>query len=574
MTFPNAPSPLSYGPPLLDFSALGDLGNQYYKGAEDKRKYDVSRTFKDGVPLLPNGEPDLAAALQMVGRAGGAQEVERLIPGAVKQSDRQGLQNDPGIGRQSNEARMVPPMREGPSRPQLPVSPSDQPSPFVPKQPPLSSAGADNEGAQNLRALGTELSGGRDVADIIDRYAQGYKIKPDDPLTPEMEAQIKPLLAKSIAARAAMGRGPQQPPQSAAAANDPIAQILPPGFKDPKLAIDAYRTAAERVLRASPENGQVTAKLYLDRADAIEKAAFGAPLEFERTADRGLRPIPGGPADTAYISAKTDAALRPMLAPPGSEIIDPKTGKPIHQNNSGLLDHPTIDAMARQAMSGDTSVFTNLGRGAQGAENVIAVRKRIAELNSSSGETGSEQAVRNAEFFGVKAGQRTLGTRSANIELAATEFKQVLPVVQAASKAVSRTNYPDLNRIIQAFEEKTGDPNIVKFGGGVNTLVNLYARAISPSGTPTVSDKDHARLILNRAWSQGQFDAAVGMMSQEIDAALSSPDKVRDAMRERFLGGQAKPAAGAERPTREQPGAASPGSSSLPPLPPGFERNN
>lgn len=242
------------------------------------------------------------------------------------------------------------------------------------------------------------------------------------------------------------------------------------------------------------------------------------------------------------------AEEKPVVVSPGSQLVKPNTGHPIFSSDTGLLDKPTIDAMAKQAMSGDTSVFTNLGRGAQGAENVIAVRKRIAELNSGSGESGAEQAQRNAEFFGIKAGQRTLGTRSANIELAATEFKQVLPVVQAASQAVSRSNYPDLNRIVQAFEEKTGDPNVVKFGGGVNTLVNLYARAISPSGNPTVSDKDHARLILNRAWSQGQFDAAVGMMSQEIDAALSSPDKVRDAMRQRFLGGQqggAKPSTAA-----------------------------
>jgi len=110
--------------------------------------------------------------------------------------------------------------------------------------------------------------------------------------------------------------------------------------------------------------------------------------------------------------------------------------------------------------------------------------------------------------------------------------------VQEASLKVDRTKYPDLNKIIQAWQEKTGDPNIVAFGGGINTLVNLYARAISPTGNPTVSDKEHAREIVSKAWSQGQFDAAVGMMQREIDAALNSPEKVRDEMRDRFKRGQ------------------------------------
>ncbi len=221
--------------------------------------------------------------------------------------------------------------------------------------------------------------------------------------------------------------------------------------------------------------------------------------------------------------------------PFGSTMVD-RTGKVVFQNNTGdqLLDDKTLDQMAEQYRAGDTTVMQNLGRGAQGAQNIVALRKKIGEQLAGAGASGTDQAMRNAEFFGVKSGQRTLGTKQANIEMAATEFQQVLPVVAEASNAVSRTKYPDLNRIIQAYETKTGDPDVVKFGGGINTLINLYSRAISPTGSPTVSDKDHARELLSKAWSQGQFDAAVGMMQQEIGAALKSPEMVRDEMRRRF----------------------------------------
>lgn len=228
----------------------------------------------------------------------------------------------------------------------------------------------------------------------------------------------------------------------------------------------------------------------------------------------------------------------PKIVPFGSGVMNRKGEMIREPSGEASVDPKTLEFMARQYMAGDTSVLTNLGRGAQGAQNVIALRKEIARLNTESGLSGSDQAMRNAEMFGVKAGQRAVGTRGAAIELAATEFKQILPVVLDASKSVSRTNYPDLNKIIQAFEEKTGDPNIVKFGGGINTLINIYARAINPTGVPTVEDKKQAREILQKAWSQGQFEAATGMMVQEIDAALTSPDKVRDAMRKRFLEGQ------------------------------------
>lgn len=318
------------------------------------------------------------------------------------------------------------------------------------------------------------------------------------------------------------------------------------------------------------------------------------PAGFETNPEGGYRPVAGGPADPVYIERKTDATSRaetlaqvnkrveilrangiepnspegktyilngtfsdpnlPKILSPGSSVVRPGSGETIMKNApESNLDDDTMRAMAEQARAGDTSVFQNLGRGAQGAENIVRLRKEIVKQNNEGGVTGAEQALRNAEMMGVKAGQRTIGTKGANIEMAATEFNQVIPVVQAASNAVSRTNYPNLNEIIQAGMAKTGDPNVVKLGGGVNTLINLYARAISPSGTPTVSDKEHAREILAASWSSGQFDAAVGMMQQEIKAALESPEKVRDEMRQRFLRGQGAapvgyPAPGAAKP--------------------------
>lgn len=331
-----------------------------------------------------------------------------------------------------------------------------------------------------------------------------------------------------------------------------------------RIAAIAHTKNQEEFQREEAKRSQANAdRTYGLAVRTANRADDPTPDNFVRdpTAPGGYKPI--GPATPEYLAAVEAAKARakgdqPQIIGAGSSIIVPNkaTEGPVFTNKltaDASLDDDTIKAMAVQARAGDTSVFQNLGRGQQGAENIVRLRKEIVRQNTDAGVTGSEQALRNAEMMGVKAGQRTIGTKGANIEMAATEFNQVLPVVQSASQAVPRTNYPDLNKIILAGQSKTGDPNVVKFGGGVNTLINLYARAISPTGTPTVSDKDHAREILSAAWSGGQFDAAVGMMQQEIKAAQESPEKVRDEMRSRFLRGQGVapvgyPAPGAVKP--------------------------
>jgi hypothetical protein len=254
------------------------------------------------------------------------------------------------------------------------------------------------------------------------------------------------------------------------------------------------------------------------------------------------------PAPPGARPAPTAPAPAPGL-PPGVRQIIP--GKPKTAADVPILknDPIALTQFAAQARAGDTSVFTNLGKGAQGPENIMALRTEMArqdrELPRDDHEEelrghGVSQAMRNAEYFGLRAGQRTMGTRVANIEMAATEFKKLLPIVERASDAVSRTEYPDINKLILAWQQKTGDPAVVQLGGAINTAVNVYARAIAPSGAATVSDKDHAREILQRAWAKGQIKGALGMMGTEIDAALAAPDEVREAWRKRFREGQVR----------------------------------
>ena len=205
-------------------------------------------------------------------------------------------------------------------------------------------------------------------------------------------------------------------------------------------------------------------------------------------------------------------------------------------------DPATIDVLARRLNAGDTSALQNVGRGAQGAAMIQAIRKRQTEiLEKEQGLTpdaaAKQTANATAEFGGIKAGERTLGTRTANIEMAVNEAYNMLPQAQAASDAVPRSKWVALNKLIQAGETQSSDPDMARFLAAHTAVVNTYARAISPSGTPTVADKEHAREIFSTATGPEAYKAVLTQIAKEMEAARRSPGQVREEFRSGTTGG-------------------------------------
>lgn len=184
------------------------------------------------------------------------------------------------------------------------------------------------------------------------------------------------------------------------------------------------------------------------------------------------------------------------------------------------LGQDDLKTLAEQYRAGDTSVFTNLGRGRQGAANIIALRKEIGKQTREAGLTGADIAATNAEYFGTKAGQRTVGTRTANVELATNEATQLLPLAREASAEVARSGLLPFGKAQIMFDNQTNDPKLRQFAAANNSLINVYARAISPSGVPTVADKEHAREMLSTAMDNKSYNAVLDQMQRE----LNTPD--------------------------------------------------
>lgn len=238
-----------------------------------------------------------------------------------------------------------------------------------------------------------------------------------------------------------------------------------------------------------------------------------------------------------------------------------KAGGGAGGGETAMLDDATAKFMAEQALAGDRTVFVNLGRGKQGAANVVKVREALQRIAADRGLSGRDVATAMAEFEGMKAGERALGTRTAQFGMAKSEAYTMADLVTKASDSVPRTAFPDVNRALNAFYTKTGDTNIVQFGAAVNSFINAYARAVSPVGAVTMSDKEHAREMLATAHSPEQVKAIVEQLKREMEAAGKAPGQVKGEMRSLMnqgtgaapgAGGRPKAPAEAEAYLREQ----------------------
>ena len=218
-------------------------------------------------------------------------------------------------------------------------------------------------------------------------------------------------------------------------------------------------------------------------------------------------------------------AITPVSVTPQSTIIDPQTGKPLYQGSAGAsrLTSNAIDNAAENLLK-TGKMPTNLGRGAQGAAEVSAIMNRAAELATARG-IDPETLPSLQQAFGARSqGLKSVFQRAPNLSLVENEANRLIPRVRDLLPKLDHTKYPTINAAINAYEKATGDPNIVKFGISTESLANVYARVLKGGATPTGGETEEAHKLLDKAWSEGQINAALDQMSLELQSAKQSTD--------------------------------------------------
>ncbi len=208
------------------------------------------------------------------------------------------------------------------------------------------------------------------------------------------------------------------------------------------------------------------------------------------------------------------------------------------------LDSDTLDIMADQALRGDRSVFQNIGRGAQGSANLVALRGRITQKAKERGISGADLASITADYGGLVAGLRTSANISARVENAISEARELAPLAITAGRDVARAGILPFGKAQVMFDTQTNDPALKKFAAANVGFVQAYAGAMARGQKPTVHDKEHAEKLISEATSQKAYEAVMKQLMLEMDAASRAPQKVREHLRSE-IGGQGSGQGGA-----------------------------
>lgn len=180
------------------------------------------------------------------------------------------------------------------------------------------------------------------------------------------------------------------------------------------------------------------------------------------------------------------------------------------EKDNAMLDPTENAAISKAIIEGRLDPNRVNGRNAK-----ILATTLLANPNANVLELGVSAS-------GATAAERSLATQTAKMSTAANEANDMVGIVRDLSDKVDRTEFPTINAITNAVSKGTGGKEIVQLNASLNALVNSYARAISPTGQPTVSDKNHAREVINSAYSTGQIGAILDVMQQEMAIARKS----------------------------------------------------
>jgi hypothetical protein len=184
----------------------------------------------------------------------------------------------------------------------------------------------------------------------------------------------------------------------------------------------------------------------------------------------------------------------------------------------------TANLVASQYIAGRKDALVGIGRNKELLQaTLMAVARQAKEQNLNAGDLMGNALA----YTGMTREEQEVARRSAQINLAAIEANKFATVVRDKMTKVDPTQYPSANAIINGISRQTGDTNIKELDTAIQAFVNQYTRAITLSGTTTNDARKHAFDILNSNLTNGQMDAAIAVMEEEMRAALEAPHEAR-----------------------------------------------
>lgn len=398
-----------------------------------------------------------------------------------------------------------------------------------------------------LAKAGNASDGYNTVPEYVQKFNAALGDQSDGANLPQnaTPAQGQLPTAQAITGQSPVGAQPITSQQFAALAANPSTRPLAMSMLQSRLSGKQvqFLQVNGKIVAADPRTGQVAdvtpagIQSGSRSMTAEEKARYGL------SADQPAQIDATGKVSLLNEQQEKNGGLMNVAA--GGTVFDPKSRQVVYKGSTdATLSQGALDTMADQYLAGDRTVLQNLGRGAQGAANLVALRNNIQQRADARGLDGTAISQRMIDYVGDTSRERTAATQEGRMAPASYEAQGAIDLGRAASNAVPRTNWVPVNKAIQAYQKNTSDPALRAFGAANTTIINTYARAINPNGVGTVADKEHAREMLSTADGPAAYNAVLDQLSKEIEIAHQSPATARGAFkseRAQRMGAQQQP---------------------------------
>lgn len=220
---------------------------------------------------------------------------------------------------------------------------------------------------------------------------------------------------------------------------------------------------------------------------------------------------------------------------------------PVAESDTVSLDPHTVEYLAQNFVATGGSL-PPLGRGRQATALLEAIITRAAQIAQGNGQNGADLALGKADY---KSGGTSLTQQSKMLNAVraneTTANKNMQLFMEASKKVPGQTDYPLLNRVMQAGAYASGNADVAAMRTASEVFAQEYGKAISGSGNGSAALSDsaaaHARSVIDQAGSPKQKIAAMQTLTKDmhnrIEAFEQGIDKIRGQIRNGGGGGSA-----------------------------------
>lgn len=293
--------------------------------------------------------------------------------------------------------------------------------------------------------------------------------------------------------------------------------------------LEKYNSAWKKTEHSMAERAALLNEIALTKQDTVMKAAIDSGnlnMAYKLLEDRGKAQEH---LDEVLIREQDRRELRDVTL----GRFDMQKDRYARQQGEPLSE-ATAERIADTWIAGDHSLIKDLSRGITGPADMRHVNEIITRKQSEQGLSPRDIIANQAEMKALAKEELTVAGRAGNIALAVQEANAAIPITIAASRATPRDGFAFWNALENKYNVQSGSPQYAQFVANLNSLINIYGRAISGASKGTVSDLEHAREMLNPNQPTAAFEGAIKGMQQELQIAYDAPQKVVEEMRQRW----------------------------------------